>query len=300
MKRASKITSVTSRCQIKRRQSDNAKAGTTWIWLKDFLLLSKICPLSSLLALWNLLEFDQEIKAMDCLKKVLQIWCIYLRKIPPSTFADKKGSADNWICLLRSSTRQSLSQQHRHPRTKHIPCGNSFQRRVKYSRNVKTLRVEEIRPDPVKREGCLLEIASKVVISEICSNGQRWRCCCNFKDEMVAMAHYFSCCCCSRLLWSLQKTFQSLDFSSPRLFAFLRSFESLWWGISCGWSRKNPTLNCCDKCILKPFQTLILSSFWEFWKFRIKDHLKPINVKNKTFQQFYSLRKITNLAAKTF
>ena len=44
---------------------------------------------------------------------------------------------------------------------------------VKYSQNVKTLRVEEIRPDPVKREGCFLKIASKVVISEICSNGQR-------------------------------------------------------------------------------------------------------------------------------
>ena len=242
---------------------------------------------------------------MDCLKKVLQIWCIYLRKMyileifPLLLLLIKKevrtigfvfcGARPDSLCLNSTAT----------------PAPNTFLaeilfKNVKYSQYVKTLRVEEIRPDPVKREGCLLEIASKVVISEICSNGQRWGCCCNFKDEMVAMAHYFSCSCCSRLLWSLQKTFQSLDFSSPRLFAFLRSFESLWWGISCGWSRKNPTLNCCDKCILKPFQTLILSSFWEFWKFRIKDHLKPINVKNKTFQQFYSLRKITNLAAKTF
>ena len=69
-----------------------------------------------------------------------------LERFPPSTFA---GSADNWICLL--STRQTLSQRHRHPRTIHIFCGNSFQRRVKYSQNVKTFRVQEIRPGPVKR-----------------------------------------------------------------------------------------------------------------------------------------------------
>ena len=74
--------------------------------------------------------------------------CISWKDSPPSTFA---GSSDNWICLLRSSTRRTLSQHHCRPRTIHIPCGNSFQRRVKYSQNVKTLRVEEIRPDPVKR-----------------------------------------------------------------------------------------------------------------------------------------------------
>jgi len=72
---------------------------------------------------------------------------VYLRKIPPFYFCRKCGQLD-----LSFATRQTLSQRHRHPRTtKHIPCGNSFQQLVKYSQDVKTLRVEEIRPDPVKR-----------------------------------------------------------------------------------------------------------------------------------------------------
>ena len=145
MKRASKITSVTSRCQIKRRQSDNAKAGTTWIWLKEFLLLSK--NLSTIQSASPLKPFRiwPGNQRDGLFEKGFTNMMYILERFPPSTFA---GSADNWICLL--STRQTLSQRHRHPRTIHIFCGNSFQRRVKYFLNVKTLRVEEIRPDPVK------------------------------------------------------------------------------------------------------------------------------------------------------
>jgi len=66
---------------------------------------------------------------------------------------------------------------------------------VKYSR-----RVEEIRPDPVEREGCLLEIAQKWSFRKFAQMDRDDVVVVILKDEMVAMAHYFTCCYCSRLL----------------------------------------------------------------------------------------------------
>ena len=84
-----------------------------------------------------------------------------------------------------------------------------------------------------------------------------WR----WKTLEVAMPHLL-------LLFHLLLT-KLFRASASRLFAFLRSFESLWWEKGkCGWNPKNPDLNCCDKCNLKPFSD-IDSSFWE-WRSKMR------------------------------
>ena len=75
-----------------------------------------------------------------------------------------------------------------------------------------------------------------------------------------------SCGCCdgtillllleSGFLWSFSQNFSE---ALLHLFAFLRSFESLWWGKGNVVETQRARIwNCWQKCNFKPFQTLIL------------------------------------------